>query len=195
MQSKRSPLKLISRSISNPLSSLLSCHTFNDMFSALTRVLPNYFATYLPILLVMLINPILYHSASNNIEMDMASGSSQVSAHLLEDGTHYLSPSFPVHAHGTNRDCDSEVEIPDDQRRLLRVLGPKPHLWRNPVDVLASTARETLALHVVRYGGCKSSAGSLQLPRLSEVAGELLCSHYYHLSRTFTVAENLLCGQ
>lgn len=62
-----------------PLSSLpFSCHNFADMFTALTRVLPNYFATYLPIIMVMLINPVVYHSASNDIDMDMATGTLQV---------------------------------------------------------------------------------------------------------------------
>lgn len=51
-----------------------SCHNFADMFTALTRVLPNYCATYLPIILVMVINPVLYHNASHTIDMEGANG-------------------------------------------------------------------------------------------------------------------------
>ncbi|GJQ75634.1 hypothetical protein Trydic_g17712 [Trypoxylus dichotomus] len=44
------------------------CHTSNSLSMALLRILPNYFATYIPITLVMIVNPILYKSATKDME-------------------------------------------------------------------------------------------------------------------------------
>ncbi|XP_046389809.1 G-protein coupled receptor 143-like [Ischnura elegans] len=41
------------------------------------RILPNYFATFLPILIVMIVNPILYHSATNQARDAVSLGLSQ----------------------------------------------------------------------------------------------------------------------
>lgn len=45
-----------------------NCHSKNSLSSALLRTLPNYFATYLPMATVMIVNPILYFSLSHDVE-------------------------------------------------------------------------------------------------------------------------------
>ncbi|XP_045445928.1 G-protein coupled receptor 143-like [Melitaea cinxia] len=48
------------------------CHNIPSISSAFLRILPNYCATYLPIAIVMVANPIIYVLASKNIEMAVA---------------------------------------------------------------------------------------------------------------------------
>ncbi|KAJ2952704.1 hypothetical protein O0L34_g7046 [Tuta absoluta] len=49
-----------------------TCHNFTSVSSALLKVLPNYCATYLPIAMVMIVNPVMYLLASKDIEMAVA---------------------------------------------------------------------------------------------------------------------------
>ncbi|XP_026329937.1 G-protein coupled receptor 143-like [Hyposmocoma kahamanoa] len=49
-----------------------TCHNLNSVTSALIKVLPNYFATYMPIATVMIVNPIMYLMSSKDIEMAVA---------------------------------------------------------------------------------------------------------------------------
>lgn len=46
--------------------------------SALMKILPNYCATYLPIAMVMIVNPIMYVLASKDVEMAVALPLAQV---------------------------------------------------------------------------------------------------------------------
>lgn len=46
--------------------------------SALIRILPNYCATYVPIAIVMIANPIIYTLSSKNVEMAIALPLAQV---------------------------------------------------------------------------------------------------------------------
>lgn len=48
------------------------CHNLPSISSALYKILPNYCATYVPITIVMIINPVLYMLSSKNIEMAVA---------------------------------------------------------------------------------------------------------------------------
>ncbi|OWR44173.1 G-protein coupled receptor 143-like isoform X1 [Danaus plexippus] len=48
------------------------CHHITSVSSALLKILPNYCATYLPIAIVMVANPIIYIMASRKIEMTVA---------------------------------------------------------------------------------------------------------------------------
>ncbi|CAH2086385.1 unnamed protein product [Euphydryas editha] len=48
------------------------CHNIKSISIAFLRILPNYCATYLPIAIVMVVNPIIYVLASKNIEMAVA---------------------------------------------------------------------------------------------------------------------------
>lgn len=45
-----------------------NCHNLNSLSSAIIHILPNYFATYIPICIVMVTNPILYISSSKDVE-------------------------------------------------------------------------------------------------------------------------------
>lgn len=54
------------------------CHNLNSVTSALIKVLPNYFATYMPIATVMIVNPIMYLLSSKDIEMAVALPLAQV---------------------------------------------------------------------------------------------------------------------
>lgn len=45
-----------------------SCHTTPNFKTAIVRILPNYIATYVPITIVMIANPILYRSSSKDME-------------------------------------------------------------------------------------------------------------------------------
>ncbi|KAK7870727.1 hypothetical protein R5R35_009879 [Gryllus longicercus] len=45
-----------------------NCHNLNSLSSALFHILPNYFATYVPIAVVMIANPVLYMSSSQDVE-------------------------------------------------------------------------------------------------------------------------------
>ncbi|CAH2073787.1 unnamed protein product, partial [Iphiclides podalirius] len=49
-----------------------TCHNLKTVTSAFFRILPNYFATYLPIAMVMIVNPILYVLAGREVEMTVA---------------------------------------------------------------------------------------------------------------------------
>ncbi|XP_038215818.1 G-protein coupled receptor 143-like [Zerene cesonia] len=49
-----------------------TCHNLTSLSSVLLRILPNYCATYVPIALVMILNPIIYMMAGRNIEMAIA---------------------------------------------------------------------------------------------------------------------------
>ncbi|KAJ0180579.1 hypothetical protein K1T71_003983 [Dendrolimus kikuchii] len=48
------------------------CHNLPSLSSALYKILPNYCATYLPIAIVMTVNPIMYMLSSKNVEMAVA---------------------------------------------------------------------------------------------------------------------------
>ncbi|XP_072943550.1 G-protein coupled receptor 143-like [Epargyreus clarus] len=48
------------------------CHNLTSVTSALYKILPNYCATYLPIAMVMIVNPIMYVLSSKNVEMAIA---------------------------------------------------------------------------------------------------------------------------
>ncbi|XP_026495295.2 G-protein coupled receptor 143-like [Vanessa tameamea] len=48
------------------------CHNIKSVSTAILRILPNYCATYLPIAIVMVVNPVIYLLASKNIEMAVA---------------------------------------------------------------------------------------------------------------------------
>lgn len=54
------------------------CHNLTSVTSALLKVLPNYFATYVPITTVMVVNPIMYLLLSKDIEMAVALPLAQV---------------------------------------------------------------------------------------------------------------------
>lgn len=45
-----------------------SCHDLSSQEIAFTRILPNYFATYIPIVAVMIVNPVLYFLSCNSME-------------------------------------------------------------------------------------------------------------------------------
>ncbi|KRT78861.1 hypothetical protein AMK59_7044, partial [Oryctes borbonicus] len=60
------------------------CHTSNSLSMAILRILPNYFATYLPITLVMIVNPILYNSATKDMERVITSLSGQFTSNERE---------------------------------------------------------------------------------------------------------------
>ncbi|XP_063531063.1 G-protein coupled receptor 143-like [Cydia strobilella] len=49
-----------------------TCHNLTSVTSALLKILPNYCATYVPIALVMVINPIMYVLAGKDVEMAVA---------------------------------------------------------------------------------------------------------------------------
>ncbi|CAG9585381.1 unnamed protein product [Danaus chrysippus] len=49
-----------------------TCHHITSVSSALLKILPNYCATYLPIAIVMVANPIIYIMASRKIEMTVS---------------------------------------------------------------------------------------------------------------------------
>lgn len=44
------------------------CHASSSLNMAIVRILPNYFATYIPITLVMIANPIMYKSAIKDMQ-------------------------------------------------------------------------------------------------------------------------------
>lgn len=54
-----------------------SCHTSTSLSTAIFRILPNYFATYIPIAVVMLANPCLYRHSTNDMEKIIMSTSGQ----------------------------------------------------------------------------------------------------------------------
>lgn len=54
------------------------CHDLPSASIALLRILPNYFATYVPIAIVMVANPIIYTLSSKNVEMAVALPLAQV---------------------------------------------------------------------------------------------------------------------
>lgn len=63
---------------------IFRCHNLSSVTSALYKILPNYCATYVPIAMVMIINPIMYMLSSKNVEMAVALPLAQVdSAHHL----------------------------------------------------------------------------------------------------------------
>ncbi|KPJ06129.1 G-protein coupled receptor 143 [Papilio machaon] len=49
-----------------------TCHNLKTVTSAFLRILPNYFATYIPIAMVMIVNPVLYILAGKEVEMTVA---------------------------------------------------------------------------------------------------------------------------
>ncbi|CAH2237841.1 jg9775 [Pararge aegeria aegeria] len=49
-----------------------TCHNISSISTALLRILPNYCVTYLPIAMVMIVNPVIYVLASKKIEMAVA---------------------------------------------------------------------------------------------------------------------------
>ncbi|XP_059057105.1 G-protein coupled receptor 143-like [Achroia grisella] len=49
-----------------------TCHNLTSVSSALFKILPNYCATYVPITLVMIVNPIMYVLAGKDVEMAVA---------------------------------------------------------------------------------------------------------------------------
>ncbi|XP_034840628.1 G-protein coupled receptor 143-like [Maniola hyperantus] len=49
-----------------------TCHNISSISTAFLRILPNYCVTYLPIAVVMIVNPIVYVMASKKIEMAVA---------------------------------------------------------------------------------------------------------------------------
>ncbi|VVC99256.1 unnamed protein product [Leptidea sinapis] len=49
-----------------------TCHNLSSLSSALIRILPNYCATYVPIALIMIVNPYLYVVSGKNIETAIA---------------------------------------------------------------------------------------------------------------------------
>ncbi|XP_052757533.1 G-protein coupled receptor 143-like isoform X2 [Galleria mellonella] len=49
-----------------------TCHNLTSISSALYKILPNYCATYIPITIVMIVNPIVYVLAGKNVEMAVA---------------------------------------------------------------------------------------------------------------------------
>ncbi|CAH2990651.1 unnamed protein product [Chilo suppressalis] len=49
-----------------------TCHNLDSVSSALYKILPNYCATYLPIAMVMIVNPVMYLLASKDVEMAVA---------------------------------------------------------------------------------------------------------------------------
>ncbi|GLV34126.1 hypothetical protein CBL_00055 [Carabus blaptoides fortunei] len=54
-----------------------NCHTATSLSTALLRILPNYFATYLPIAVVMIANPVLYKSSTRDMECLITSSMGQ----------------------------------------------------------------------------------------------------------------------
>lgn len=54
------------------------CHNLTSVSSALYKILPNYCATYVPIAIVMIVNPIIYMLASKDVEMAVALPLAQV---------------------------------------------------------------------------------------------------------------------
>ncbi|KAG6442626.1 hypothetical protein O3G_MSEX002431 [Manduca sexta] len=48
------------------------CHNLPSVTSALYKILPNYCATYVPIGIVMIVNPCMYVLSSRNVEMAVA---------------------------------------------------------------------------------------------------------------------------
>lgn len=57
--------------------SIFSCHLTRTMTDASIRLLPNYVATYMPITLVMIVNPILYLRSSKDMERIITCSSGQ----------------------------------------------------------------------------------------------------------------------
>ncbi|KAI8434913.1 hypothetical protein MSG28_003387 [Choristoneura fumiferana] len=49
-----------------------TCHNLTSVTSALLKILPNYCATYVPIAIVMIVNPIMYVLAGKDVEMAVA---------------------------------------------------------------------------------------------------------------------------
>lgn len=49
-----------------------TCHNLTSLTAALIKVLPNYFATYLTIAIVMIVNPIMYMKAGKDAEVAVA---------------------------------------------------------------------------------------------------------------------------
>lgn len=54
------------------------CHNLTSVTSALYKILPNYCATYVPIAIVMIVNPVMYMLSSKNVEMAVALPLAQV---------------------------------------------------------------------------------------------------------------------
>lgn len=57
-----------------------SCHTATNLSTALLRILPNYIVTYVPILIVMIANPILYRSSTKDMEFLITSSLGQLTS-------------------------------------------------------------------------------------------------------------------
>lgn len=55
-----------------------SCHTTSSLSTALSRILPIYLVTYIPITVVMLVNPYLYKSSMKNMEDIIIGNSCQI---------------------------------------------------------------------------------------------------------------------
>lgn len=55
-----------------------SCHDIHEVSTALLRVLPIYLVTYIPILLVMVVNPIIYYMSSKIFDEQLAVGQGQI---------------------------------------------------------------------------------------------------------------------
>lgn len=49
-----------------------TCHNLDSLASTLLKILPNYFATYVPIAVVMIVNPIMYLKAGKDVELAVA---------------------------------------------------------------------------------------------------------------------------
>lgn len=57
-----------------------NCHTSKSLVTALTRILPNYLASYIPILVVMIYNPFLYYRSTKDMESIITGTSGQFTA-------------------------------------------------------------------------------------------------------------------
>ncbi|KAJ8941228.1 hypothetical protein NQ318_015660 [Aromia moschata] len=61
-----------------------NCHTSSSLHTAVLRILPNYFATYIPIATVMIANPCLYHHSTKDMEKIITSTSGQFTSRERE---------------------------------------------------------------------------------------------------------------
>lgn len=61
-----------------------NCHTAPSLSTALMRILPNYIVTYVPILIVMIANPVLYRSSTKDMEFLITSSLGQLTSRERE---------------------------------------------------------------------------------------------------------------
>lgn len=57
-----------------------SCHNVHDVGSAYLRILPNYLTTYGPMIAVMVANPVLYFTASKQVDRQLVARFSQMTS-------------------------------------------------------------------------------------------------------------------